>query len=496
MSSNFTASNIGRLVWSEIKPALLATFWICLLAFPLMTLSINPTNQTYSFSMARIPYLAGGTFALSIIWRFFLKRRSFQVITKAVHQSEGLPEDLTKGPKPTWLTVVMGSKYRRQGLIVLLALMVVLPFISNPYSVNVLITCLIYVTLGLGLNVVVGVSGLLNLGYIAFYAIGAYTYALLNHYFGLSFWICLPLGGLTATLMGLLLGFPVIRLSGDYLAIVTLSFGEITRLVLNNLNITNGPRGISYIKPPGFFGLDLNGAPKDFLVNYLGVDPGMDVFKVFIYFIILALVILTIVCVFRLENSRLGRAWLAMREDEVACQAMGINRTRAKLTAFALGSTWAGLAGVVFASQITFINPASFSFLGSILILSIVVLGGMGSIPGVILGAIVITALPEQLRFFSQYRMLLFGALMVLMMVFRPEGLIKSTRVVHMHTLKNGNGNKTKLEALTGAPPERASSPPAASQSPGQANSQANGQANGLANGLAKPPQGPTGESS
>ncbi|MDR2387117.1 MAG: high-affinity branched-chain amino acid ABC transporter permease LivM [Deltaproteobacteria bacterium] len=495
MSSNFTASKIGQAVWSEIKPALLATFWICLLAFPLMTLSINPTNQTYSFSMDRIPYLAGGTFFLSIIWRFFLKRRSFQVITKAVHQSEGLPEDLTKGPKPTWLTVVMGSKYRRQGLVILLVLMAIIPFLSSPYQVNVLITCLIYVTLGLGLNVVVGVSGLLNLGYIAFYAIGAYTYGLLNHYFGLSFWLCLPLGGLTATLMGLLLGFPVIRLSGDYLAIVTLSFGEITRLVLSNLNVTNGPRGISYIKPPSFFGIDFNGAPKDFLVNYLGVDPGMDVFKVFIYFIILALVILTIICVFRLENSRLGRAWLAMREDEVACQAMGINRTRAKLTAFALGSTWAGLAGVVFASQITFINPASFTFMGSILILSIVVLGGMGSIPGVILGAIVITALPEQLRFFSQYRMLLFGALMVLMMVFRPEGLIKSTRVVHMHTLKNGNGQggKTKLEALSGAPPEK--SPPLLEKSQRKETALDQDSAQGP---LTQPPvaQGPMGEKS
>jgi branched-chain amino acid transport system permease protein len=261
--------------------------------------------------------------------------------------------------------------------------------------------------------------------------------------------------------MGLLLGFPVIRLSGDYLAIVTLSFGEITRLVLNNLELTRGPRGISNIKPAGFFGIDLNGVPKDFLVNHLGVDPSMDITKIFTYFIILALVILTIICVFRLENSRLGRAWLAMREDEIACQAMGINRTRTKLTAFALGSTWAGLAGVVFASQITFINPASFSFLESILILSIVVLGGMGSIPGVILGAIVISVLPEKLRFFSQYRMLLFGALMVLMMVFRPGGLIQSTRVIHQHKINGDNtsGDDTfktaELKALTGAPPDK-----------------------------------------
>jgi branched-chain amino acid transport system permease protein len=459
MTTNITV--IGRTIWTEVKAALLAALWICLLAFPLMTLSIDSTDQTFSFSAAKIPLLAGSTFVLAILWRFFLKRRTFLGISKAVHHSEGLPEDLTKGPKPTWLTVVMGSRYRCHGFALLLVFMLVLPFVSTPYSVNIMVTALIYVTLGLGLNVVVGVSGLLNLGYVAFYAIGAYTYALLGHYFGWGFWVCLPLGALLATLMGLLLGFPVIRLSGDYLAIVTLSFGEITRLVLNNLDLTRGPRGISNIKPAGFFGIDLNGAPKDFLVSYLGVDPAMDITKLLTYFIILALVILTIICVFRLENSRLGRAWLAMREDEIACQAMGINRTRAKLTAFALGSTWAGLAGVVFASQISFINPASFSFLESILILSIVVLGGMGSIPGVILGAIVISVLPEQLRFFSQYRMLLFGALMVLMMVFRPGGLIQSTRVVHLYKIKGDDEQPStaRLEALTGAPADGSDNP-------------------------------------
>jgi branched-chain amino acid transport system permease protein len=251
--------------------------------------------------------------------------------------------------------------------------------------------------------------------------------------------------------MGLLLGFPVIRLSGDYLAIVTLSFGEITRLVLVNLDITRGPRGISNIKPAGFFGLDLNGSIKEFLVGYLGVDPNMDINKIFTYFIVLGLVVLTIICVFRLENSRLGRAWLALREDEVACQAMGINRTKAKLTAFALGSTWAGLAGVVFASQLSFINPSSFSFLESIMILSIVVLGGMGSIPGVILGAIVLIVLPEQLRAFSQYRMLIFGALMVLMMVFRPGGLIQSAREVYLHKPNGQDGGKeARIKVLAG----------------------------------------------
>jgi branched-chain amino acid transport system permease protein len=202
---------------------------------------------------------------------------------------------------------------------------------------------------------------------------------------------------------------------------------------LPNLAVPRGPRGISGLKPTGFFGVNLTGAPKAFLVRHIGLNPDLNMNWVLIYFIVLALVALTVVCVYRLETSRMGRAWLALREDEIACQAMGINRTRAKLTAFALGSTWAGVAGVVFASQITFINPSSFSFMESIMILSIVVLGGMDSIPGVIIGAAVLILLPEQLRAFSNYRMLIFGALMVLMMVFRPGGLIQSVREVYIH---------------------------------------------------------------
>ncbi|MDR1309929.1 MAG: high-affinity branched-chain amino acid ABC transporter permease LivM [Deltaproteobacteria bacterium] len=457
MTNPSSSQKPGRAILAEIKAGLLASLWICLLAFPLMTLNINPSSHTISFSASRLPFLAGATFVLAILWRFFLRRRAFQGVSKAVLKSEGLPEGLIKGPKPTWLTVVMGSRFRYPVLAILLGFMAMLPFLSSPYLVNVMVKALIYVSLGLGLNVVVGVSGLLNLGYVAFYAMGAYTYALLGQYLGLGFWVCLPLGALVATLMGLLLGFPVIRLSGDYLAIVTLSFGEITRLVLTNLDITRGPRGISNIRPAGFFGLDLNGPIKDFLVAHLGVEKDMDINKILTYFIILGLVILTIICVFRLENSRLGRAWLAMREDEVACQAMGINRTRAKLTAFALGSTWAGLAGVVFASHLSFINPPIFSFLESIMILSIVVLGGMGSIPGVILGALVLIVLPEQLRAFSQYRMLIFGALMVLMMVFRPGGLIQSAREVYLHKPGGQDGAKggraggvARIEALNG----------------------------------------------
>ncbi|MDR1545525.1 MAG: high-affinity branched-chain amino acid ABC transporter permease LivM [Deltaproteobacteria bacterium] len=437
----------ARRLWTETKAAALAALWISLLAFPLMILKINNLTGALDPQWSRLPKLAVAVFLGAYLWRFLLRRRSFSAVSKVVAEAGGPPP---AGPRPTWVDLIMKTRRRKPLLGLVLAALLVLPFFASPYVVNVMITALIYVTLGLGLNIVVGVSGLLNLGYVAFYAMGAYVYALLGHYFGLGFWLCLPLGALSATVMGLLLGLPIIRLNGDYLAIVTLSFGEIMRLVLTNLGVTRGPRGIPNIKPPGFFGVDLNGAPKAFLMRTVDLSPAMDLNKILIYLIILALVALTVVCVFRLENSRLGRACLALREDEVACQAMGVNRTRAKLTAFALGSTWAGLAGVVFASQITFINPSSFTFMQSVMILSIVVLGGMGSIPGVIIGAVVLILLPEQLRFFSNYRMLIFGALMVMMMIFRPGGLIQSAREVYRHQPAGGGSNDGSSRAADG----------------------------------------------
>jgi branched-chain amino acid transport system permease protein len=287
------------------------------------------------------------------------------------------------------------------------------PLFSDAYQTNVMISTLLYVMLGLGLNIVVGLAGLLDLGYVAFYAVGAYAYALLNQHFGLGFWTVLPLGGLLGAVCGVLLGFPVLRLRGDYLAIVTLGFGEIIRLVLENWgDFTHGPSGIANIPRPGLFGMDLS----------------IHDAAIYIYYIVFGMVLVTIFVVNRLKNSRIGRAWLALKEDEIACQAMGIDKAKTKLTAFALGSTWAGFAGVIFAAKTTFINPACFTFLESALILSIVVLGGMGSITGVIVGALVIVVLPESLRDFPQFRMLLFGAILVLMMIFRPQGFISTER--------------------------------------------------------------------
>lgn len=436
---------MGKINWlREFKLSFAAAAWMSLLTFPLVVFKINTSTGTVDPRWRLLAYVAAGAFVLSAVWRFLLARRDSMRLRRAEAEFKGPAPDDPKGPAKTWVDAFMGSKYRKQGIAVAMAVLVTLPLWVSPYTVNILITALIYIALGLGLNIVVGVSGLLNLGYVAFYAIGAYTYALLNHYFGLGFWVCLPLGAATATITGLLLGFPVLRLRGDYLAIVTLGFGEIVRLVLTNMaDLTMGPRGISNIAPAGFFGLDLNKTVKPALLGCVPtMSPNLDLNKAFLFLIMVAVVIITIVVVFRLENSRLGRAWLALREDEIACQAMGIDRTWAKLTAFALGATWAGLAGVVFSAQVTFINPTSFTFMQSVMILSIVVLGGMGSLPGVIIGALVLILLPEYLRAFSDYRMLLFGASMVLMMVFRPGGLIQSVREVYVYKHEGGEAKQ------------------------------------------------------
>ena len=268
----------------------------------------------------------------------------------------------------------------------------------------------LYIILALGLNLVVGQAGLLNLGYAAFYAIGAYTYAILSTSYGLSFWPGLALGALVAAGFAALLGAPILKLRGDYFAIVTLGLGEITRIVLNNWDrMTGGPNGIANVKRPVIAGYALHTT-----LDY--------------YYLVLVLVIITIFAMNRLIFSRIGRAWIAIREDEVAAEAMGINTFRLKLLAFVLGSAWAGLAGVFFAAKMAFVSPESFTFFESVLILCMVVLGGMGSIPGIILGAVLLVGLPEVFRDFQDYRMLAFGAALVLMMVFRPQGLLGSVK--------------------------------------------------------------------
>ena len=299
------------------------------------------------------------------------------------------------------------------------------------------IQILIYVMLGFGLNIVVGLAGLLDLGYVAFYAVGAYAYALLAKTFGLSFFMLLPLAGCLAAFWGILLGFPVLRLRGDYLAIVTLAFGEIIRLVLINwVDLTNGYAGITGIPRPTFFGIPFN-ADDDGFAAIFGLEFSPIYRTIFLYYVILALALLTAFVTVRLRRLPIGRAWEALREDEIACRSLGINTTNTKLTAFAMGAMFGGFAGSFFAARQGFISPESFTFLESATILAIVVLGGMGSQVGVAIAAIVMIGGTEILRELdvlkdvfgpdfdpTQYRMLLFGFAMVAIMVWRPRGLI------------------------------------------------------------------------
>lgn len=302
------------------------------------------------------------------------------------------------------------------------------------------IQILIYVMLGWGLNIVVGLAGLLDLGYVAFYAVGAYSYALLAKEFGLSFWILLPLAGTLSAFWGILLGFPVLRLRGDYLAIVTLAFGEIIRLILINwVAFTGGYAGVSGVPRPTFFGIPFN-ADDDGFAAVFGLEFTPLYRTIFLYYVILALALLTAFVTLRLRRLPVGRAWEALREDEIACRSLGLNTTNTKLTAFAMGAMFAGFAGSFFAARQGFISPESFTFMESAIILAIVVLGGMGSMIGVAIAAIAMVGGSEimrELEFLKlifgsdfdpvQYRMLLFGLAMVLIMIWKPRGLI-STR--------------------------------------------------------------------
>jgi branched-chain amino acid transport system permease protein len=312
----------------------------------------------------------------------------------------------------------------------ILAVAVALPFtpFADQKVMDLGILILTYIMLGWGLNIVVGLAGLLDLGYVAFYAVGAYTYALLSTQQGLSFWVCLPLSGILAALFGVLLGFPVLRLRGDYLAIVTLGFGEIVRIVLLNwVDLTEGPAGIGGIPGPTVLGHVLaETAPpgKTTFHEWLGIEFSSNQRLILLYFIILALALVTNAVTLRLRRMPIGRAWEALREDEIACRTLGINPTNTKLTAFAMGAMFAGFAGSFFAAKQRFISPESFVFIESAIILSIVVLGGMGSQLGVVLAAVLLIGLPEWFRDLGEYRMLAFGLAMVLIMVFKPRGLV------------------------------------------------------------------------
>ncbi|PYB73220.1 MULTISPECIES: high-affinity branched-chain amino acid ABC transporter permease LivM [Rhizobium] len=307
------------------------------------------------------------------------------------------------------------------------------------YVDNFGIQILIYVMLAWGLNIVVGLAGLLDLGYVAFYAVGAYSYALLAQNFGLSFWILLPLAGILAAFWGIILGFPVLRLKGDYLAIVTLAFGEIIRLVLINWqDVTKGTFGISSIPKATLFGIPFDASAGGFAKTF-GLPMSSAYYKIYLFYVILALCCLTAYVTIRLRRMPIGRAWEALREDEIACRSLGINTVTTKLTAFAIGAMFGGFAGSFFAARQGFVSPESFVFLESAVILAIVVLGGMGSLTGIAVAAIVMIGGTEALRemeflkhIFGEdftpelYRMLLFGLAMVVVMLFKPRGFVGS----------------------------------------------------------------------
>ncbi len=386
---------------NELTKSILASIWFMFLTFPIMVIKVNTVTDTVEWRWHNMAIVGIGTFFLSMLWRYLIKRK----------------EEGSKKEKKEKVSLVQkvfqDQRYTLPAIVTIVVFTLLFPHIFSMYQTSIMISALIYVMLGLGLNIVIGLAGLLDLGYVAFFAVGAYSYALLNLHYGLIFWIALPLGGLLGAAFGIILGYPVLRLRGDYLAIVTLGFGEIIRLVLENWNTFSfGPSGIANIPKPGFFGMQFS----------------LPASTIYLFYIIVLLVIFTIFVINRLQSSRIGRAWIALKDDEIACQAMGIDKAKTKLRAFALGATWAGMGGVVFAAKTTFINPASFTIWESIIILCTVVLGGMGSIAGVITGALLLILLPEYLRDFGQFRMITFGTVLVLMMVFRPGGMIENVR--------------------------------------------------------------------
>lgn len=400
---------------------LVLSFW--LLGFKLET--DGSSLQVVSRLDVSLAWLLGG--ATLVFWFQMLRGQIAKLFQASI---SGFSVGFTK--------LVLPSPEEAPKLYNLTAVLVLLfavswPFMASRGAIDLATLTLIYIMLGLGLNVVVGLAGLLDLGYVGFYAVGAYSYALLNTYFGLSFWECLPIAGLMAATFGFLLGFPVLRLRGDYLAIVTLGFGEIIRILLNNMTtLTGGPNGISGIPKPTLGGLEFNRTVKDggfdTFYNFFGITYNANHKVIFLYLMALVLVVVTLFVINRLLRMPLGRAWEALREDEIACKSLGLNPTIIKLTAFTIGATFAGFAGSFFASRQGFISPESFVFIESAIVLAIVVLGGMGSQIGVVLAAIVMTVLPELAREFNEYRMLMFGLLMVFMMIWRPQGLLPMTR--------------------------------------------------------------------
>lgn len=381
-----------------------AMAWFYLLLWPL--LGIKPDGLQFADSFAVWIKVAVASAILVVLYQ--LKQGGLFRFVETPAAAAATVAAAAAARVPRWLSLSL-----------LLACAVAFPFFTERYAHDVAISVLVYVMLGLGLNIVVGLAGLLDLGYIAFFGVGAYTYALLSVHYDLSFWLCLPISACFSAIAGCIIGYPTLRMRGDYLAIVTLGFGEIVRIVINNwMSLTNGPNGVLGIKAPGAYWF------KDGSFEHIWLHNLEQ-----LYFVILGLAVFTVLAVYRINYSRIGRAFEAVREDQTAAELMGVNTFRLKLLAYALGAVFGGLAGSFFAARMKFVSPESFTFIESAMVLAMVVLGGMGSIPGVILGSLALIALPEVFRGFEMYRMFVFGGVMAVMMIFRPRGLWPAKRM-------------------------------------------------------------------
>ncbi|MCB1483201.1 MAG: high-affinity branched-chain amino acid ABC transporter permease LivM [Rhodobiaceae bacterium] len=408
----------GR-VFSALKDAFLAAIVALALAAPMLGFQVFVSGTEIQLEPRwwLVGYATAAVFVGRLIFRL--------VMGGDGHMPVGQKWFRRAGGRPLGTPTSGGLKFIAVVALIFAFAFPFLPF-TDRYILDLAILVVTYIMLGWGLNIVVGLAGLLDLGYVAFYAVGAYSFALLAQHFDLGFWFALPIAGILAAFWGIILGFPVLRLRGDYLAIVTLAFGEIIRVILLNwYDFTNGPDGISGIPRPTLFGIPFDRSSEGFAATF-GLDYSSQHRIIFLYYVILLMALFTNFVTLRLRRLPIGRAWEALREDEIACRSLGINTTNTKLTAFAMGAMFGGFAGSFFATRQGFISPESFTFIESALILAIVVLGGLGSQIGVVIAAIVMIGGFELFRDLEQYRMLIFGILMVTIMIWRPRGLISS----------------------------------------------------------------------
>jgi branched-chain amino acid transport system permease protein len=404
----------------ELKKLVVYGFFLAILIIPMVGFKSTTFDPGRAFKILGV-FMA--ILVLNLVVKIFRSRKKEESAEQKTPFTERVGERINRFPK----IFTLGG---------LLAVAALFPMFADNYMIDVAITCLIYVCLGLGLNIVVGLCGLLDLGYIAFYAVGAYTYSLLNLTFGVSFWAALPIGIVLGMVVGCIIGYPTLKMRGDYLAIVTLGFGEIVRLVLNNWDsLTAGPNGLFGMKRPALYYPSFAEDGFAWATYYLKSLPAL-------YYCILVIVIFTIIGVRRLDNSRIGRAWIAIREDEVAAELSGVPTTWIKLLAYALGAAFASVAGAFFAAKLSYTNPNFFLFMESAIVLCVVVLGGVGSIPGIVIAGFVLIGAPEVFRGLENFRMLAFGAIMTTMMIIKPEGLIPASR--RRHELHESEEKKPK----------------------------------------------------